>query len=458
MLITSGFNSGIFKRWLALTLTGWLAYVLARALWTTIVLGTPFFDWQWYLAWLLFILSLPLWLLFRLRRNRALNLILALLGLWLIFGYNGFGYVRRLTAESHPPVPISFWAFSDFRQTPENVLRDLSDAGSVIYLDVPGRPFEGERGRALADGLRRLNEHDIDVYLAPTASNFLSTPTRQEWIENVWAAAEFVEREGLTNVRGVIGDAEHPLRVPFDILGLERAQVEATTDDLASLLANVPRRYPDLRIGVTTNWPQLVDGMDGDDDLAVTLSSPVDPPDGWAFVNLMTYSSYLPSAWRAYYVYLLETQMAHRYPDAEVSHLIGIVGYGFPWEPLLDFDDLVRDARLSRALGVCEIAVFQLDGALQVFGEDFVRRLIESVNCDSCAPVLVPFSRPASLVVYGIAIVDAVLDLRGWGGVLWIVFSAWLISRQKSEASAKFLPPTKASLLDVIANSTLDER
>jgi hypothetical protein len=409
-----------FSRWLALTLTGWLACVLARALWTMMALGTPFFDWQWYLACLLFVLSLPIRILFRLRRNRAVTLALAALVLWLALGYNGFGHVIRLTVESHSPAPISFWAFSDFRRTSDHVLRDLRDAGGVIYLDVPGRPFEGERGQALADGLRRLSDYGLAVYLAPTASNFLSAPTRGEWIDNVWAAAAFVEREGLTNVRGVIGDAEHPLGVPFDVLGLEREQVEATTRDLAALTAELPRRYPGLGIGVTAFWTQYVDDMDGDADLAVTLRSTVDPPGGWAFVNLMTYSSYLPANWRAYYVYLLETQMARRYPHADVSHLIGLVGYGFPWEPVLDFDDLVRDARLSRALGVREIAVFQLDGALQIFGEDFVRRLTESVNCDSCAPVLVSFSRPASLVIYGIAVVDSLLNVRGWGGVLWL--------------------------------------
>lgn len=410
--------------WLALTLTGWLAYVLARALWTTIALGTPFFDWQWYLACLLFVLSLPARVLFRLRRNRAINITLAVLVVWLTLGYTGFGSVLRLRVESFPAVPISFWAFSDFRQTPESVLSDLRAAGGVIYLNVPDRPFDGERGQALADGLRRLSAHQIDVYLAPAASNFLSAPTRHEWIENVWAAAEFVEREGLTNVRGVIGDAEHPLHVPFDVLGLDGAEIKATRGDLKMMLAELPQHYPDFRIGVTSNWPQFVDAVDGDDDLAVTLRSPVDPPGGWAFANLMTYSSYLPKHWRAYYVYLLETQMARRYPDAEVSHLIGLVGFGFPWEPLLDFNDLVRDARLSRALGVREIAVFQLDGALQVFGDDFVRRLIELVNCASCAPVLVPFSRPASLVIYGIAVADAVLDVRGWGGVLWL---AWVV-------------------------------
>jgi hypothetical protein len=40
--------SRIVLRWLSLTLAGWLAYVLLRALWTIIVLGAPLHDWQWY--------------------------------------------------------------------------------------------------------------------------------------------------------------------------------------------------------------------------------------------------------------------------------------------------------------------------------------------------------------------------------------------------------------------------
>ena len=122
---------------------------------------------------------------------------------------------------------------------------------------------------------------------------------------------------------------------------------------------------------------------------------------------------------------VVERAMARRYPTTRVSHLIGLVGAGMPGEPLLDFDDLVRDARLSRALGVHEIAVFQLDWALQVFGDDFVRRLTAAVNGpQSDVTVAVPFSRPVSAMFYGVAAADALLDARGWRGLLWL---AWAI-------------------------------
>src|SRR5262245_18687933 len=98
----------VLKRWLALSLGGWLAYVLARGLWTVVTLGMPFFDWQWYLAGLLLVLSLPVRILFRLRRGRAVTFILTLLTAWLMLGYNGFGHTIRLKVESQPAIPISF--------------------------------------------------------------------------------------------------------------------------------------------------------------------------------------------------------------------------------------------------------------------------------------------------------------------------------------------------------------
>jgi hypothetical protein len=143
-------------------------------------------------------------------------------------------------------------------------------------------------------------------------------------------------------------------------------------------------------------------------------------------MNAMIYSSYHPSAWRAYYVYSVEQALARRCPACQRSYLIGVVGYAA--DPLLDFDDLVRDARLSRAMGAQEIVVFYLNGALRDFGDDFVRRLTTAVNStNSSLTVQVPFSRPASLILYGITFADALLDVRSWRGLLlaaiWMVIS-----------------------------------
>ena len=150
----------------------------------------------------------------------------------------------------------------------------------------------------------------------------------------------------------------------------------------------------------------------------------MDPSGGWDFVNLMTYASFVPPDWRAYYVYLHEQAMAKLYPRDRVSHLIGLVGEGMPGEALMGFDDLVRDARISYTLGVREIVVFQLNGALKVFGEDFVRRFVTAVNSPD-AVINVPFSRPVSIVFYATALVDALLDVRGPRVWLWI---AWIIA------------------------------
>jgi hypothetical protein len=415
---------------LTLALAGWLIYALTRALGLMIAMGTMFYDWQWYLALTLLLVSLTTHFLVRHLRPRLARLLFSVLGIWLIAGYSSFGQRIRLEPGQYPPVLISFWAYSDFRQSSERLLNDLQAAGGRIYLDT-GNSFSGERGQALAAGLRRLAEHNLEVYLVPTASDFLSVPTRREWIANVQDVVAFIQREHLENVRGLIGDAEHPMHTPFDPFGLDRNGVSQTVFDFRSLQTALHHEHPDLRLGVTTTWPQYADGLDGDSDLALILRSPVDPPGGWDFIDLMTYSSYFPASWRAYYVYWLERAMQLRYPQAEVSHLIGLVGGGFPWEPLLDFDELARDGRLSRALGVREIIVFQLDGALKTFGDDFVRRLTVAINGPQSEPVLVPFSRPASVIFYGLAVADALLDVRGqgwWLGLSWVIVSG-LITR-----------------------------
>ena len=112
-------------------------------------------------------------------------------------------------------------------------------------------------------------------------------------------------------------------------------------------------------------------------------------------------------------------------PDCQRSYLIGVVGYSA--DPLLDFDDLVRDARLSRAMGTQEIVVFYLNGALRDFGDDFVRRLAEAVNTtDPDLIVQAPFSRPASLILYGFNFADALLDVRSWKGLL--LATGWMVA------------------------------
>ncbi|HEX9372422.1 MAG TPA: hypothetical protein VF897_15515, partial [Roseiflexaceae bacterium] len=96
---------------------------------------------------------------------------------------------------------------------------------------------------------------------------------------------------------------------------------------------------------------------------------------------------------------------------------------------------------ISRALGVREIVVFQLNGALKVFGSDFVRRFSAAVNGPQApASVVVPFSRLVSLAHYGLAAGDALLDSRGprvWLGIGWALISgmiAWRLAYAESGA------------------------
>ncbi len=284
-----------FLHWIALTLIGWLAYSLFRALWAIIGLGAPVYDWLWYIPVILLLTGLPLYSAWhgpirRAGRGRLL-FFATLLFAFALAGCNGFGQVTTI------------------------------------------------------DGIQR---------------------------------------------------------------------------DYA------------LPIGVTATWQQVVDRLDGDDDLARLRRNPVDPPGDWAFVNLMVYSSYLPASWRAYYVYLHERAMMRLYPMGGGSYLIGLIGEGMPGEPLIDFDTLVRDARLSRALGAREVVVFQLEGALRVEGQGFVRRLTEAVNgAASGETVQIPFSRPASLVFYSVVLADAMLDIRHqwlwWAG--WAALCSFLVLR-----------------------------
>lgn len=424
-------------RWFVLALAGGLACVLLRAAVATAALGAPLYDWQWYVPLMALVAVFPALAAWRprLARRRAFRLAGAASLAWLVAGYGGFGAQEQLPLAGAPRLTLSFWAYGDLQSVPDAVLEDVHAAEGAIYLDASSS-FADDAGRqALAAGLRRLAAHGIDVVLMPPAGgDFLSVPSADAWAAAAHHVADFVAAAGITNVRGLIGDVEPPrLRTSLDLAGSGAAEFARAVDTLRALQTDLRRSSPALRVGMTGLWPHYLDGADGDADLALTLRSPLDPPGEWDFVNLMTYSSYLPPDQRAWYVFALERAMGLRYPDVARSHLIGLVGGGFPGEPVLDFADLARDARIGRALGVREVVVFQLNGALRVFGDDFVARLDNAVNGPQAEPVVVPFSRPAALVTYGYVALDALLDARGPRALLWLVWaavSAWLVWRE----------------------------
>ncbi len=425
-------------RWLVLVLAGWLTYALGRALWTHIVSGLPVYDWLWYLPVGALLILLPLHLTWRWRWSRRAVAGYGLLLLWVLLGYHPPATTEYLTIHDTPHLSLAFWGSRYLVDTPDTVLRDLQTADATLYLDMV-TPLTATDTVALADGLRRLGRYDIDVVLLPALPDFLSVPVHTAWMAESQAVAAFVARERLDNVRGLIGDAEPPLHAPWDLLGLRAAETRTATLAMQQTIAELQQAHPDLTMEVTAFWPLYLDGLDGDDDLAVAVRSPVDPPGNWDVLNLMAYSSYVPVAHQPYKVVVLERMMLRRYPNREVTFLIGLVGGGFPWEPLLSYQGIVRDARLSRALQVEEAVVFHLDNALTQLGHDFVGRLSQDVNGTSTETVIaVPFSRRVSLENYGIALADAVLDLRGrlWQvGTGWLLISAGIIwmTRQRND-------------------------
>ncbi len=67
----------IILRWTVLTLVGWLAYALLRALWAIIYLGAPSYDWIWYLPVAALIISLPVFITWRLPLTRTASVTFA---------------------------------------------------------------------------------------------------------------------------------------------------------------------------------------------------------------------------------------------------------------------------------------------------------------------------------------------------------------------------------------------
>lgn len=416
----------IIVRWLTLVLAGWLLYGMTRALGAITRLGAPLYDWQWYPGLIALLVGLTVHVVWGLPRTKRTALAFTGLLIWIVIGYSGFWQTIELAPAQTAPVPISFWV-SGTDDLSDTVLEDIQSAGGYLYRIAGEKSIEGENRQALIAELDRLSKYDIEVYLTSNVSDYLSVPVHDEWIVLVRKIAAFIHDENLPNVRGVVGDAERPLKaeMPFDILGLDRDGFFHTVQDYKDLIEETKEEYPDLDLGVTADWTFYIDTLDGDPDLSIVQRSPVDPPGTWDYTNAMIYSSYHPPSWRAYFVYSVEQALARRCPDCQRSYLIGVVGYSA--DPLLDYDDLVRDARLSRAMGTQEIVVFYLNGALRDFGDDFVRRLAEAVNnTDPDLVVQVPFSRPASSILYGITFADALLDVRSWKGLLLAL--GWMVS------------------------------
>jgi len=433
--ILNRLNIRLLPRWLGLCLLGWLLYAVIRTTLGLIYLGIPWFDWQWYGALIALLGLLTLFLAgFRLGRPRGAGLF-TLLTLWLVLGFGGFGQSLTLRPNQAPPVPISFWAGAELGSAaPAELLTDIHAAGGQLYLNVSEDSFDGARRQTLIRQLSRLNTFGIGAYLVVNASNYISVPVSAEWVSGVRKAAAFVQAEKLTNIRGLIGDAEPPYKLPLDYLGLDTQGFNTTVQSYAELLTFMSQTHPGLQLGFTAGWPQYVDTLDGDSDLSLILRSPVDPPQSWTYVNMMTYSSYLPDpAWRPYFMYLVEHELPRQYAQHPLSYLIGIVGY--PPEPLLTFDELVRDAQISRAMRADEVVIFRLEGSLKEFGPDFVRRLTAQVNGPAAPESLtVPFSRPVSILLFLQLFFDSLLDLRHWPGLLllgWGALSAFLIRRSR---------------------------
>lgn len=78
----------VFKRWLAFFLVGGVVYMGGSALWATIQMGAPLFDWLWYVPFLLLLVLLLLPHCLHFSRTRVLKLVYAILFAWLCIGYS----------------------------------------------------------------------------------------------------------------------------------------------------------------------------------------------------------------------------------------------------------------------------------------------------------------------------------------------------------------------------------
>ena len=285
--------------WIALVILGWLTYALVKTLVEIILLDVPLYDWQWYVPALGLLIGLPLYLTWRVLRRRPLLrpgalLFFAVLLLWAVLGYNGFGHVEVLSPQSAAKMPLSFWAYYDLREMPASLMADVRNAGGRLFLGFGPDNF-ADGGTAFTAAMQRAAEKGLEVIVTVPAHNFTSAPVYEEWTTNALRLADVIKRAGLTNVYGLIGDVEQPVGWPLDVSGRDWAEFDRAVEAYRQVIATIHSDVPNLHIGVTALWSHFADAIDGDADLAREMRSPMDPPGGWDLVNLMTYSSYLPA-------------------------------------------------------------------------------------------------------------------------------------------------------------------
>ena len=149
-------RAAILLRWLALSLLGGLLYALVKALWATIQIGSPTFDWQWYLALILLLGGFSTHLIWRWPPPRPSRVLLALLLLWAIGGYGGLGKTLLLRPAQSPPIPVSFWSPLKISQFPDELLKDRKqDADDDDHLAV-GEQLAGRFLHGVPDLLKDL--------------------------------------------------------------------------------------------------------------------------------------------------------------------------------------------------------------------------------------------------------------------------------------------------------------
>lgn len=283
---------------------GCLIYSCVRGLQTYISIGAPFVDWSWYLL----IIAALVWLLLRMGFRAVGDKLwlggLAVLFAFLAIGFGAFGYHFALPMAQSPNPPITFWAAADVNYFSNTVLDDVKNAGGILYIAIDSATFkEPSTPKEFVGQINLATEQGIQIVLLPPVSDFLSAPVHEEWITNTQLAMTFA-RENNLPITGFIADAEPPLNKSWDVFGFGASEVKRAEQNTRHFLESAQSTVPQFKQEVTSIFPLFADGFDDDNDLAILLQSPVDPPGNWSLLNLQAYTSYMPEESRTYYLWL----------------------------------------------------------------------------------------------------------------------------------------------------------